>query len=403
MNYMSSKHPSSGPDFDPLVAARVLRPLLLESAEQAEKDRRVPSNVMDAISDAGILRMTMPKRAGGSGCTTLQLMETIAELGRADMGIAWAAGLLAGVTGLAGSLPATIRDGIFVTGRELVCGVSGASNGSAVPTSGGYLVSGNWPYASGCYHAHWAMLGVMVKDEDETDKSSGLIFLPLDSPGLSIKDTWKVAGVAASGSNTIVCDNVFVPSRMVIGNIGALDRSGSGPDAEPRDRWPAEITVPLGVIAPMLGAAEAMHELVTAGMSKKTVPHWMYGLQKDSDVLTEHLGTAKIEIESAWLHIQRAAGMCDIVVQQRPLTGIEKARSQADCGHAMSLVRSAANRLMDISGSGAFANANPLQRFWRDINVGSRHAFLSTYPSMELYGRLLLGRSSNNIQFKYAD
>ena len=69
----------------------------------------------------------------------------------------------------------------------------------------------------------------------------------------------------------------------------------------------------------------------------------------------------------------------------------------------MSLVRSAANRLLDISGSGAFAIANPLQRFWRDINMGSRHAFLSTYPSMELYGRILVGRDSNNIEFKYAD
>ena len=133
---------------------------------------------------------------------------------------------------------------------------------------------GSWAYASGSHHADWAMLGVVVKDEDGAEQSSGLVFLPLSTPGLSIKDTWKVAGVAASGSDTIVCENVFVPSSMVIGNIGALARYGSATDLEPRDRWPAEISVPLGVIAPMLGAADAMHDLVTAGMARKAVPHW---------------------------------------------------------------------------------------------------------------------------------
>ena len=110
-----------------------------------------------------------------------------------------------------------------------------------------------------------------------------------------------------------------------------------------------------------------------------------------------------MEIESAWLHIERAASRCDELAQERGLTGLEKAQGQADCGYAMGLLRSAAGRLLDIAGSSAFATSNPLQRFWRDINMGTRHAFLTTSLSMELYGRIMTGRESNNIQFKYAD
>ena len=51
---------------------------------------------------------------------------------------------------------------------------------------------------------------------------------------------------------------------------------------------------------------------------------------------------------------------------------------------------------MNIAGASAFANDNALQRLWRDLNVGSRHAFLNTRPSMELLGRALTGREPNN-------
>jgi hypothetical protein len=44
-----------------------------------------------------------------------------------------------------------------------------------------------------------------------------------------------------------------------------------------------------------------------------------------------------------------------------------------------------------MAGAGSFANANVLQRHWRDVNVGSRHAFLATGVSLETYGRALLG------------
>jgi alkylation response protein AidB-like acyl-CoA dehydrogenase len=77
------------------------------------------------------------------------------------------------------------------------------------------------------------------------------------------------------------------------------------------------------------------------------------------------------------------------------LTGFDKARIQADCGHAMGLLRAAANRLMDIAGPSAFATSSPLQRFWRDLSLGTRHTALNTRLSLELYGRALTGLKSN--------
>jgi alkylation response protein AidB-like acyl-CoA dehydrogenase len=78
------------------------------------------------------------------------------------------------------------------------------------------------------------------------------------------------------------------------------------------------------------------------------------------------------------------------------LTAAEQVRLQADCGYAMSLVRRASERLMDIGGASAFAQSSPLQRAWRDIALGSRHAFLNSSQMLEMYGRSLAGQPLQN-------
>ena len=383
--------------------ARSLQPLLAQHAAQTERDRRVPDSVIEAIADAGLFQMVKPRRAGGGGATQLEMLEALAELAKGCMSTAWVTGLIAGVTGLAGCMPPAIRDTIFATGDERVFGVT-TPTGEARRADRGYLVSGRWGYASGSLHADWGVLGVRLREAERAAPKIAFIFFPLDAAGVSIIDTWHVAGVAGSGSNTVALENVFVPEHMVF-DPAAPGRNDWLPTdlVEPRDRWLDEVSVPLGVIAPSIGAVEAMADLVTASVDKKTVTHWKYPVQSDSEVLLEELGRARMEIESAWLHVGRAAAVNDELAQTRCVTGREKARAQADCGYATILMRSAADRLMDIAGSSAFASANPLQRFWRDVNVGTRHAFLNAHASMELYGRVWTGKESNNVQFNYAD
>jgi alkylation response protein AidB-like acyl-CoA dehydrogenase len=93
-------------------------------------------------------------------------------------------------------------------------------------------------------------------------------------------------------------------------------------------------------------------------------------------------------------HLETVAELA-VTAQQRPLTGFDKATIQTHCGYAMGLLRKAVDELMDIAGPAAFATASPLQRFWRDVSLGSRHNALNTRLSLELYGRALTGLESN--------
>jgi hypothetical protein len=61
--------------------------------------------------------------------------------------------------------------------------------------------------------------------------------------------------------------------------------------------------------------------------------------------------------------------------------------------------RETIDTLLTAYGSSAFHESNPLQRIWRDINVGSRHvAFGLGIPEM-IYGRVLVGRDPREVSY----
>lgn len=380
----------------PVPVAASLVPLLAAHADACEHEGRIQPPVMAALRDAGLFHITAPRRAGGPGGTLLTHIETVAQLAQGCVGTAWAFCLLSGVTGTVLGFPAPVTDRVFRTGNELLCSAS-APTAKAVPVPGGYRVTGKWGYGSGCLHADWALNGVQLLDATGAVAEMAMLFVNLRDPACSILDNWRVAGMAGSGSNTIVVEDLFVPDALIL----RMSQSPSAeallaiPGLEPRDLWPMESLFPLGVLPPMLGAATAILHAVVRSTGSRPVVGWTYETQASSQTLSAMIGQSALEIDSAWMHIRRAAGMMDETASQRVLTGFDKAQIQADCGFAMGLLRTAGNRLLDVAGPGAFALDNPLQRFWRDLNVGSRHNALSSHLSTELYGRALTGQPSN--------
>lgn len=384
---------------DPRLLAQALRPLLLEHAAACEREGQIAPAVLAALEASGLFRMMLPRRAGGVGRTLITFIETVAELGKACPGTAWAFGLLSSVTASVASLPAAITREVLVTGNERVCSVT-ARSGTATPTASGWRVTGSWAYASGCMNAHWALNGVNILDAEGKVVAAGLALLPLQgNSAVRIQNTWQVAGVCGSGSNTVIAEDAELPGALVL-EFAKL-RSGKSTDPallallEPRDHWPVEPLFPLTVLAPMLGAAQGLQELVRDTMAKRKVIGWNYASQAHVEVFVQQFGAASMALESAWLHIRRAAGLVDTISPTRTLSGFEKAQIQADCGYAMQQVREATETLMDIAGPSGFATSNAMQRLWRDVGVGSRHNALNSRLSLDLYGRALLGQPSN--------
>ena len=84
---------SAGPPAAPSPAelvARVteLHPLIRANAAAGEEDRRVAEQSMQALREAGILRIAQPERYGGYETSMRTMLDVSAAVGEADGGIA---------------------------------------------------------------------------------------------------------------------------------------------------------------------------------------------------------------------------------------------------------------------------------------------------------------------------
>ncbi|MEJ7935458.1 acyl-CoA dehydrogenase family protein [Sphingobium sp. AN558] len=380
---------------DSLERVRALQPLIARHAAEAEERGAIAPPVFEALKAAGLFRMTVARRAGGEGASLRTFVETVAEIAKTCAGTAWAYGLLSGTTGMVASLPEAQHRLLFERGDELCCFV-GMKCG-AVRSGDGYLVTGQWPYASGSLHADWALCGVIVRDENGDQVESGQVFIDLSSDDVEIVRDWNVAGMSASGSNRVKADGHFVPADLFMRDSDMMNMAGLIGEAqlEPRDLWPIEPQFGLTVLPATMGAVTGMLESVRQKMNDRPILSWNYDRQSDSHLLLAKLGEAAIKIDSAWMHVYRACDVVDRIAQERVVTKMEKVKTQADCGYAMRLAREAADILLDIAGPGAFVQSSTIQRQWRDLSVGSRHNALNTGLSLELLGRALTGGKSN--------
>ena len=97
-------------------------------------------------------------------------------------------------------------------------------------------------------------------------------------------------------------------------------------------------------------------------------------------------------IDTAELHMMRAARDIDAAAASGDyLDFLTRARVRADVGTVAHRCREAVDLLLNVHGAGSFAEFNPLQRVWRDLETCSRHAVVNPEIGAELYGRALLG------------
>ncbi len=138
---------------DPVAAARQLQPLVREGADEAERERRLPARVAEAMAKAGLYRVGAPRTQGGGEYDPMTQIEVIEAIAEADGSAGW--NLMIGIESF-GLLALGYQHGreLFADPLTIVCG-STAAVGRAEPVEGGYRLTGEWQFASGCHNSHW--------------------------------------------------------------------------------------------------------------------------------------------------------------------------------------------------------------------------------------------------------
>ena len=380
-----------------LVArARALHPLLAANASQGEADRRVVEESIQAMVDAGLFKISVPRRYGGYETSVRTMLEVSAAVGEADGGTAWVLTLVNVCNWLVGLFPQQAQDDVFGTDPgTLVSGVL-APTSTAVKVDGGWRITGKWYYNSGSWHATWAGLGIPITDAEGEVVNQGLALIP--RADLSLEDTWFVAGMKSSGSNCLVADDVFVPEHRVVLVPPAI--LGQYPSenlaSEPLYRSALVPVLALVLVGPQLGMGQAALDYVISKAAKKPVSYTFFTTQAESAGFQLQVAEAARLIDTARLHAFRAADDID-----RAAAGGEypdlltRARVRSDTGYSAECITRAIDILLYAHGAGSFADVSPLQRIWRDSATAARHAVVSPQVSYEVYGKALLGVEDN--------
>lgn len=374
-----------------IARAQQLKPLLANNAAQGERDRRVVEESIEALTVAGLFKISVPKRHGGYETSMRTMLDVSAAVGEADGGTSWVVALTNVCNWLVGLMSDQAQAEVF--GADPDAKVSGvlAPTAETRKVEGGWRVSGKWYYNSGSWHATWAVMGIPITDQDGNVIDQGAALIP--RADMDFEDTWFVAGMRSSGSNCLIADDVFVPEHRVLSIPPAI--TGQYPTEHVDETLYRSALIPvlaLVLIGPQLGMGRAALDFVISKAAKKPISYTFFTSQQESTAFQLQIAEAARLIDTAHLHAYRAAADIDDAAASGEYPDyVTRARVRADTGHVAECITRAIEILLYAHGAGSFAEVSPLQRIWRDSATAARHAIVSPAVSYEVYGKALLG------------
>jgi 3-hydroxy-9,10-secoandrosta-1,3,5(10)-triene-9,17-dione monooxygenase len=385
---MLSSPPASATKQEIMDRVRAMAPRFAERAAAAEEARRIPQESVRSMMEAGLVRILIPKEAGGYGLGFDTWFEVTRELSKADASHGWCAGLLIHHSHLLALFPETTQKTVWAGGLDVPIAVSLVPVVQATAVDGGYRISSKGsPFVSGVDHCTWAMLSGRAPDAS-TGAAPEWNFFLVPSSDYSICDTWYTAGMRATGSKTIVTENTFVPSGLVVKMSELRDGRAPG-SARYRDtifRTPYSYFAPLAVVTPMLGAAQGAYEHFRDwSRTHKTQDGALVAAKSSVQV---RLARAAADLDAADLLLRRAVNVTDAPQDYSPK---HMTRSLRDFARVSELTVGAIDTLLALSGTAAFNTSHPLQRAWRDIHFMSMHSAVNTEKNFAHFGQMELG------------
>ncbi|HWV86575.1 MAG TPA: acyl-CoA dehydrogenase family protein [Capillimicrobium sp.] len=379
-------------DAEVLERTRAIVPLLRENAQRAERERRIPFENVQALLDAGVLRMTTPRIFGGYESSCELQCRVLAEVARGCPSTGWVATIYMAMIWNVALFPDEAQDEVFATEDLRVASVF-APGGVAKPADGGVMVSGRWPFNTGCDHAQWAIM-TALRELPGGGMEPISVLIPYAE--LTILDDWHATGLAGTGSHTTVGEDVFVPAHRIL--PGAALATGEYLSQRLRDvplyRTPGVPYLVANAGGAPVGIAQGALDAFRERLPGRRITYTDYESQAAAPVTHIELARAAMLADTAEDHMLRAARLLDEGLTS-PLDLEQRARIRAHVGFATDAAREATSILFRSSGASAIQEDVPIQRYHRDIEALANHALMAPLTNLELYGRILCGLEPN--------
>jgi alkylation response protein AidB-like acyl-CoA dehydrogenase len=365
-----------------------------ERAPEYDRANRFFQEDFDDLRAAGYLLMAVPKEFGGLGMN-------LAEVGRETRRLAQYAPATALALNMhsywVGDAADAWRGGdksiewiLREAGAGEVFAAGHAEHGNDIPgllsttkaerVDGGYRFTGRKSFGS--LTPVWTRLG--LHGMDASDPSAPKIvhaFMPRDTKGYTIKDTWDVLGMRATRSDDTVLDGAFVPDKYIARVIPA---GAAGVDGFILGFFTWGLT---GFANVYYGLALRIREVIIEQLKTKTsialtrpmiyhpeIQHGIAEITMDLETMGPHVEA----IANDWSEGRVGPDWFSRLVAMKHRT-VEAAFRVAD-------------RALDLSGGFGMFKKSELERLFRDARAGRFHP-ANPLLTHEIVGKITLGIS----------
>jgi alkylation response protein AidB-like acyl-CoA dehydrogenase len=386
-----------------VTSGSILSDALLEGcrarAAGYDRDNRFCQEDFDELKAAGYLKLTLPKEFGGQGYTLDQYTREARRLASYAPATALCLNMHHYWVGTAADswrmgdksvefiLDEAGKGEVFAAGHaepgNETSIVFSATKAEKVP--GGYTYTGR--KAFGSLTPVWTRLGLHGLDTSDPANPKVIHgFLPRDTPGITIKDTWDVMGMRATRSDDTVLDGAFVPDKFIVRQV-------------PVGLAGADFFI-LSIFAWALGGFSNVY----------------YGLaQRMLELTVEHVKNKQpVTMQRSWAHhpdVQH--GVAEMVMGLEAMgaqiekmtgdwsTGVQHAdwpvKIVATKYNAVETAWKIADRAMEVSGGFGMFKKSELERLFRDARAGRFHPANASLAH-EIIGKLVLGINPDDPQ-----
>ena len=363
-----------GADLSPLARARALRPLIEANAERSEMHGTMPAEVVDALADAGLFWLLVPREVGGLEADATTALEVFEELAYADGSTGWSA-MANATTSCFASIytPDEAVEAMFGSEMGIHAGMLGPM-GQATVVEDGYLVSGRYQFGSGSGHANWLGAGVMeLVDGEPAVSELGLpamrvVFMPKERT--EFRGNWDVMGLAGTGSFDYEVDEVVVPEAFSFLLLEASPQRGG-----PSYGIGLFGLTAIGHAGFALGVgSRALVEVLSIAKAKQRLGA---GPIAEQQLFQHEFAMHDAAMRAARSYTYEAFAEAEAAVVEHGMASlVEQQRMRQATTYATRIAADAARFAYTWAGSSGLRSPSVVQRCFRDIHAGTQHLYV---------------------------
>ena len=367
----------------PLEAARKLSPQVRACADEIEAARELPRPIFEALADAGLFRLALPRSLGGFELDLPGYVQVIEEIARADASTAWIVNQCSIFATYSARMRHDVARAIWVDTPRSVVSNTPAPTARATVVPGGYRVTGRQGFSTGCRHASWLAAHAQIVEDGRVRLEHGkpetrYLFVPVVEAELL--DTWRVRGMRGTGTHHFAVKNAFVPAeRTVLSATGLLVERG------PLYQIPRTLLFGSGDATVALTLARNCLTAFVELAADKT-PFRMSERLRDQPAIQAIVGQAEADIRSGQAFLADAIARIWAAAISGTLTLDERATHRLAITHGIRLAARVVATVYDAAGATAVYEGSLIQRYFQDIHVITQHS-QSRVSHYEVVGR----------------